>query len=169
MNGKGILLGAMLGLALLVGCSNQYQYQVDHSLLLQENQRLESALYVTHTQLVDLKNENDRLKTMLGQSSESSASKPGKPMERRSTDNYDEAPAYESPKVSIPANAPPSTTIPDALKGSAVPSKTKVAAKSTISQPAYFPPTPVVELKKSQETSSEPVTGPAFPEWSPSR
>jgi len=113
MKAKGFL--AVLVLASLVGCSNRYQYQVDQSLLLQENQRLENALYVTHTQLVDMKRENDRLKTMLGQSDDSL--KRGKPMERRPTDNYDEAPLYETPKVSIPMS-PPSTTLPDLLKGS---------------------------------------------------
>ena len=115
MKAKGFL--AVLVLASLVGCANRYHHQVDQSLLLQENQLLENALYVTHTQLVDMKRENDRLKTMLGQSDDGSISQRGKPMERRPTDNYDEAPLYEVPKVSVPLT-PPSTTLPDVLKGS---------------------------------------------------
>jgi len=155
MNAKGFL--ALLVLASLVGCSNRYQYQVDQSLLLKENQRLENALYVTHTQLVDMKRENDRLKTMLGQSDD--GSNRGKPLERRPTDNYDEAPPYEPPKVSIPSG-PPSTTLPDILKGSVIPPKTKVATKN---DPVYFPPT------TTESTKEEPLTGPVFPEWSPNR
>ena len=158
MNAKGFI--AVLVLASLVGCSNRYHHQVDQSLLLKENQRLENALYVKHTQLVNMKRENDRLKTMLGQSDSSITPRRGQPMERRPTDSYDEAPPYEPPKVSAPPVSP-STTLPDIMKGSVLPPKTKVATKS---DPDYFPPTTVTE-----PTKEEPPTGPVFPEWTPNR
>ena len=110
MNAKGFI--AVLVLASLVGCSNRYQHQVDQSLLLQENQRLENALYVKHTQLVTVKRENDRLKTMLGPSEGGIVPRRGKPV-----NNYDEAPPYEPPQVSAPPVSPP-TSLPDVLNGS---------------------------------------------------
>ncbi|MDR3197570.1 MAG: hypothetical protein LBU34_06830, partial [Planctomycetaceae bacterium] len=60
---KKYLLGFLLVFSAALGCTSQYQYQTEQSLLLQENQRLENALYVTHAQLVDLKRENDRLRS----------------------------------------------------------------------------------------------------------
>ena len=161
MNAKGFL--ALLVLASLVGCSSRYQYQMDQSLLLQENQRLENALYVTHTQLAHTKRENDRLKTMLGQPSGNMVPRRVRPMGPAPTEHYDEAPLYESPKVSIPQTSP-SNIPPDLLKGSALPPKTKVAATPPKKETAYFPPT-TTEPEKKQE----PPTEFALPEWTPNR
>lgn len=102
------------------GCTNRYQQQVDQSLLLQENRRLEEALYVTHAQLVDLKRENEALRNLdPGETNGRSSSAPAPRSRRRVSapaDDYDDAPPYQVPEITIPPEGG-SSTLPDALKG----------------------------------------------------
>ncbi|MDR2754718.1 MAG: hypothetical protein LBC20_03340 [Planctomycetaceae bacterium] len=104
-----------------LGCTSQYQYQMEQSLLLQENQRLENALYVTHTQLVDLKRENEMLRGT--KQSESDFTLPKQPLARPKrisspVENDEEAPPFVPPEIIIPKDTPGSETIPDSLKSS---------------------------------------------------
>lgn len=120
---KKRLIG-MVGVALIFsfGCANQYQYQVDQTLLLQENQRLEDALYVTHTQLVDLKRENEMLKAAQNgtkkpaPSSSSSGFQlfPGRSNKAEPQEDYDDAPPFAPPEIIIPETE--STAPPDRLR-----------------------------------------------------
>ncbi|MDR0870457.1 MAG: hypothetical protein LBN39_06655 [Planctomycetaceae bacterium] len=91
----------------------------EQSLLLQENQRLEHALYVTRAQLQNAKRENALLK---GQEAGDRRQETGDisiPLRpnRLKTAPKEEAPPFETPKVEIPVDAPESITPPDALKG----------------------------------------------------
>jgi hypothetical protein len=106
------------------GCSHQQMHQ---SMLLQENRRLENALYVTHAQLTDLKRENESLRQTNGYgSSDESANIPtpvlklNAPQKTRQSDkdeNLNEAPSYEMPIIESPA-VPGTTEVPDSLKSS---------------------------------------------------
>ncbi|MDR2117870.1 MAG: hypothetical protein LBP87_15955 [Planctomycetaceae bacterium] len=109
----------LLILLTAIGCTSQYQYQMEQSLLLQENQRLENALYVTHAQLVDLKRENDMLRNT--KQSGNDFTLPEQPLTypkqiQSPPKNYEEAPPFEPPKIIIPKETPVSDTVPDSLK-----------------------------------------------------
>lgn len=172
---KKLLIAAIL--LATVGCTSRYQHQMDQSLLLQENQRLEEALYVTHTQLVDLKRENEALKAMQigGSGSPTKAIAPAiRPRRAEPTprDDYDEAPPYQAPKVTIPDNAPVSDTLPDALKSSQrriMPPNRQYASQnhSTVLQPEEItlPALPVPVLPVENGNHDDPTP----PAWSPTR
>ncbi|MDR2704455.1 MAG: hypothetical protein LBC02_01630 [Planctomycetaceae bacterium] len=119
---KKHLLGFLLIFPMVLGCTSQYQYQMEQSLLLQENRRLENALYVTHAQLVDLKRENDALRGT--KSSGNNITLPEQPLTRPKrnqslpVENDEEAPPFAPPEIIIPKNTPGSETIPDSLKSS---------------------------------------------------
>ncbi|MDR0338037.1 MAG: hypothetical protein LBI18_13205 [Planctomycetaceae bacterium] len=119
---KKRLLGFLLIFSLFLGCTSQYQYQMEQSLLLQENRRLENALYVTHTQLVDLKRENDVLRG--SKQSKSERKLPEQPLLRSKqkssspVEDYEEAPPFAPPEIIIPTEIPGSKTVPDSLKSS---------------------------------------------------
>jgi hypothetical protein len=119
---KKYLLGFLLIFATVLGCTSQYQYQMEQSLLLQENQRLENALYVTHAQLVDLKRENEVLRGT--KSSGNDFTLPTQPLTRPKrnqslpVENYEEAPPFAPPEIIIPNNNPGSDAVPDSLKSS---------------------------------------------------
>lgn len=162
--------GAVLMLAvLLAGCTNRYQYQVDQSLLLQENQRLEEALFVTHAQLVDLKRENESLQASSARSAGPAASSSSAPAisPRRigaaPKDDYDEAPPYEPPQIKIPENAPESTTLPDALRSSVMP---KPRIRNKPPQTVAAPPEEVLPELVLPNTD---VSEQTLPAWSPTR
>ncbi|MDR0611175.1 MAG: hypothetical protein LBG58_13780 [Planctomycetaceae bacterium] len=120
---KKYLSGFLLIFATVLGCTSQYQYQVEQSLLLQENQRLENALYVTHAQLVDLKRENDTLRGVKS-SEKNNLTLPEQPLTRPKrnqatpVEDYDEAPLFTPPEIIIPKETPGSNTVPDSLKSS---------------------------------------------------
>ncbi len=97
---------------------------MDQSLLLQENQRLEEALYVTHAQLVDLKRENEALKIVKRTDGSGNSATPVTMPALRSQryepllrDDFDEAPPFQAPQVTIPENETGTETLPDSLKG----------------------------------------------------
>ncbi|MDR2441706.1 MAG: hypothetical protein LBE12_20275 [Planctomycetaceae bacterium] len=119
---KKYLSGFLLIFATVLGCTSQYQYRMEQSLLLQENQRLENALYVTHAQLVDLKRENDSLRGV--KSSGNNLTQPEQPLIRPKRnklspeENYEEAPPFAPPEIIIPNDNPGSATVPDSLKSS---------------------------------------------------
>ncbi len=118
---KRILIITIL-CTLCIGCTGRYQHQMDQSLLLQENQRLEEALYVTHAQLIDLKRENEAIKNVKSSAAGSLEpvvtpalrSQRYEPMPR---DDYDEAPPYQAPQITIPDDAPVMEMPPESLKG----------------------------------------------------
>ncbi len=165
-------MGTLTVLALVVGCAGPYQRQMEQTMLLQENQRLEQALYVTHAQLVDLKKENETLKATADQTSKTPDGSESDPVpqpkkrERTPTDNFDEAPPFTPPKVSIPSDAPKTPTIPDSLKGAGVHPKLRSPVKSN-TEIQLFPPVPVQEMKASTPQPTETET--AFPVWGPTR
>lgn len=161
----------MLLLALcLAGCTSRYQTQVEQSLLLQENQRLEDALYVTHAQLVDLKRENESLKGAPAGTSGSSVSNSVSPTTRlrksssASNEGSDDAPPFDPIKIDIPKDAHESNSLPDALKSS---------------QTIPMPKRPAqIKAKGGQEDSPYPelilpgggnVSEQNSPAWSPTR
>jgi hypothetical protein len=103
------------------GCMSSQQRQIHQSLLLQENRRLENALYVTHAQLVKAKRENETLRN--AQSRNGDSSRVSTPLlrpkrEQPKQKNFDDAPLYEPPEIIVPEDHPGSTTLPDALKKS---------------------------------------------------
>ncbi|MDR0704692.1 MAG: hypothetical protein LBF88_06840 [Planctomycetaceae bacterium] len=138
---KKYLLGFLLIFATVLGCTSQYQYQMEQSLLLQENQRLENALYVTHAQLVDLKRENDTLRGVKS-SEKNDITLPEQPLTRPKrnqsspVENYEEAPPFAPPEIIIPNNNPGTNTIPDSLKSSKL-----VLPKTTLDADEKSPPT----------------------------
>ena len=111
----------ILLICVVVGCVSPFQRQVEQSLLLQENQQLENALYVTHQQLVDLKQENDALKDELaGQTSVSPSETPRTSRRTKFAprEALDDAPEFFPPQILMPEGVPGSTTPPDSLKTS---------------------------------------------------
>ena len=120
---KNAVISALL-CVLFAGCTSRYQQQVDQSLLLQENQRLEEALYVTHAQLVDMKRENDALKnvktTAATNTSEPAPALRSQRYEPMNRDDFDEAPPYHAPEVIIPDEDAGSAVPPDSLNNGLV-------------------------------------------------
>ena len=117
-----IRLLPILLISVIVGCMNPLQRQIEQSLLLQENQQLENALYVTHQQLVDLKYENDALKEELaGQTVVSPAVnvRPSKRTGFTPREGLDNAPEYSPPEILLPDEMPGTKTPPSSLKPSA--------------------------------------------------
>lgn len=166
---KRIFWGIMLLVVCTTGCSSRYQTQVEQSLLIQENQRLEDALYVTHTQLVDLKRENESLKTNqdrgTGSSSDTISPTPRlRKSQPASNDNYDDAPPYDPIKIDIPKDAHESNTLPEALKSSQtipIPKRpTQMKTKGEQSNQGY----PELILPNGNN-----VGGQSSPAWSPTR
>ena len=109
---RNIVFGTSLFLALMTaGCASS---QLHQSLLLQENRQLEDALYVAHSQVTDLKRENDWLRNK-------QETEMVEPPRRRYIESLGEefeiAPPYEMPKVILPSQ-PGTEEIPEALKGS---------------------------------------------------
>jgi hypothetical protein len=103
---------------LCAGCAGRFSDQVETSLLLQENQRLEHALHVTHAQLQTMKRENAALKGEPLPSASPSSVKGVRRPARLKVQPEDAAPAFETPKIEIPVGIPPSATPPDSLKSS---------------------------------------------------
>ncbi|MDR1964862.1 MAG: hypothetical protein LBQ50_13910 [Planctomycetaceae bacterium] len=140
---KKHLLGLTLILSAFLGCTSRYQYEVDQSLLLQENRRLENALYVTHAQLVDLKRENESLRNTTLR--KSNASLPQEPLTRPKriqsppVENYDEAPPFEPPEIIIPNEIPGSNAVPDSLKSSQILLPKIVLSSEEKSPPVWSP------------------------------
>ncbi|MDR3181649.1 MAG: hypothetical protein LBT89_01815 [Planctomycetaceae bacterium] len=102
------------------GCAQPCVHQ---SMLLQENRRLENALYVTHAKLTDLQRENADLRG--GHSQEDSSQDTGilppvfqrKPKKSKEKDKIDNAPPFELPTIEIPEDGG-STVPPAELKSS---------------------------------------------------
>ena len=106
---KKIVLGTLLFMFLVAaGCASS---QLHQSLLLQENQRLEDALYVAHAQVTDLKRENDLLRRT---SATETVEPPKRSFNRSLDDELDIVPPFEMPKVILPGT----TEIPESMKGS---------------------------------------------------
>jgi hypothetical protein len=178
---------ALLVLLVVTGCAGGYQYQVDQSLLMQENRRLENALYVTHAQLVTLKRENEVLRNSQSNRKNKDSIFPATPSlvnpllrpkrnGQPSRDDYDEAPPFVPPSVlpnlqNLPEdrnpggtdpNNPPINQIPDSLKN------TKIS-----------PPNKKITSDRSllEETTPDEITFPVVieseeslqPAWSPIR
>lgn len=164
---------ASLLLVVSTGCASRYAQQVEQSLLLQENQRLEDALYVTHAQLVDLKRENEALKKAQGNGSGTSPT----PINRArrasggpSNADADDAPPFEPIQIEIPKDAHESKTLPDALKSTKnIPIPNRPARVKTthnavsnniVSGSADLEPEPVFPVVD---------VGQQLPPWSPTR
>lgn len=136
----------------LLGCVSRYQYETDRSLLVQENQTLEDALYVTHHQLADAVKENESLRARLGDpgaDSDGTVSRPSGefslPPARRPVAPSADGEDYAPPEVSFPEESEGTTQPPEMFRRT--PSSIKPPATRTV-------------------TNSAP---PAFPEWSPRR
>jgi len=107
-----ITWGASLFIALIAaGCGSSRLHQ---SLLLNENRRLEDALYTAHAQVADLKRENDTLRK---QQENDSLEPSGRSPTGSWDDDLDIIPPLEMPKVILP-HEPGKSEIPEALKGS---------------------------------------------------
>ena len=154
---------AALGLALsMSGCVSRYQYEVDQSLLVQENQKLENALYVTHNQLVDMKRENERLKDRLDDASGTALAPARRPArERIDTSQFDTAPEYAPPKIEIPDNGG-SQEVPDLLQTTPSSLVPPIGRSMVRTQP---PP----RVTSPQETTDSILSSPTFPTWNPTR
>ena len=108
-----IVFGISLLYALAAaGCASPQYHQ---SLLLQENRRLEDALYVTHARVADLKRENDWLRDKQGTEV---IEPPGRSYKESLEEEFDLVPPFEMPKVILP-NHPGTEEVPEALKSSA--------------------------------------------------
>ena len=106
------IFGTSLFIVLAVaGCASS---QLHQSLLLQENRRLEDALYVAHTQATDLKRENDLLRK---RQANGVLELPGHSYLESLEDELDINQPFEMPKVILPSE-PGTTEVPEALRGS---------------------------------------------------
>ena len=109
---RKIVFGISLLCALAaVGCASS---QLHQSLLLQENRRLEDALYVSHSQVVDLKRENDWLRSKQGTEM---VEPPGRSYNGSWEEEFDLVPPFEMPKVILPSQ-PGTEEVPEALRSS---------------------------------------------------
>ena len=111
---RKIVFGISLLCALAaVGCTSS---QLHQSLLLQENRRLEDALYVSHSQVVDLKRENDWLRSKQGTEM---VEPPGRSYNGSLKEefDFDLVPPFEMPRVILPGH-PSTEEVPEALRGS---------------------------------------------------
>ena len=107
-----IVFGSSLLYALVaVGCASSQYHQ---SLLLQENRRLEDALYVTHAQAADLKRENDWLRSKQGTEMVEPS---GRSYKGSWEEEFDLVPPFEMPKVILPSH-PGTEEVPEALRSS---------------------------------------------------
>ena len=111
---RQIVLGvSLLMISAVAGCASS---QVHQSLLLQENRQLEDALHVAHSQVVELKRENDWLRSK-------QETEVGKPLKRSYTGtveeefDFDIAPPFETPKVILPGQSG-TEEVPESLRGS---------------------------------------------------
>ncbi len=89
----GIFVTAVLAL-FFSGCANRQMQRVEHSLLLEENRRLEQALYEAHAQLDNLQYENEELQRAASRNRSAVR------------ENEDDEP-YMPPDVSLPYGLPP--------------------------------------------------------------
>ena len=114
---RKIIFGTSLFIAFIAaGCASSTSSQLHQSLLLQENRQLEDALYVAHSQVTELKRENDLLRS----TQETGNVTPIRRSYNGSLEEeFDVVPPYEMPKVILPGQSG-TTEVPDALKGSQV-------------------------------------------------
>ena len=94
----------------MAGCTST---QLNQSLLIHENQRLEDALYVAHARLADLQRENDSLRNQQNESFGSS----GRSSDGLWDEGFDFSP-LEMPTVILPGDNHGTTEVPESLKGS---------------------------------------------------
>jgi hypothetical protein len=105
---RNIVFGTLLFAALAsIGCKSSPLHE---TLLLQENRRLEDALYVAHAQAAELRRENSLLQNR--QSESSSRSYTGS-----QEIEWDSFPTLEVPKVLLPEQ-PGTPEVPGFLRGS---------------------------------------------------
>ncbi|GHT25515.1 hypothetical protein FACS18942_00630 [Planctomycetales bacterium] len=142
-------------------------------MLLQENQRLEDALYTTHAQLVDTKRENDAIKNSMSNSSASSV-----PIQRSlqhsrgitPQDATDDAPLFPPVKVEIPPDSPEKSSLPDLLKKTQV--QPHKPPKSKVGLPELVPPDAGASIINDAaiDTAGDSVNvGDSMPVWKPTR
>ncbi|MDR3111077.1 MAG: hypothetical protein LBU65_15515 [Planctomycetaceae bacterium] len=124
---------------LTTGCVSRYQYQVDQSLLVQENQKLENALYVTHHQLVDVQRENEELRNQVSTAPTTQPSRPAR-REQVPPDTLDVPPEF-NPGLEIPSKTNPATIVPPIGR----------------------------KLVENQYQTQDDATVATFPTWSPQR
>ncbi|MDR3234823.1 MAG: hypothetical protein LBT46_14375 [Planctomycetaceae bacterium] len=118
------LTGLCIALLLSGGCAQPCVHQ---SMLLHENRRLENALYVTHAQLADMKQENEALRNG-GRSEDASPNMlpdgglippvlPIKSKKTKENEKLNNAPPFELPTIEIPGGGE-SKALPQTLKSS---------------------------------------------------
>lgn len=152
---------------LLCGCVTKYQHEVDRALLVQENQKLEDALYVTHSQLVDTVKENESLKTRLGENGGSSGllGKARRPAASRS--DSDLMKDFVPPQIIIPDENGGSEQFPESLRtapgSGSSPSGRVVPPPSPSRRPETLHSAPVLIDEEQQ------ISLPALPDWNPKR
>ena len=108
---RKIVFGISLLIALATaGCTST---QLHQSLLVNENRRLEDALYTVHAQVADLQRENDLLRQ---QQTNKFLESPGLSRSGFWDDDFDIDQPLEMPKVILPGNSG-MTEIPESLGG----------------------------------------------------
>ena len=109
--GKVVFGISLLYALMAMGCASS---QLHQSLLLQENRRLEDALYVSHAQVVDLKRENDWLRNKQGTEM---VEPPRRSYDGSLEEEFDRVPPFEMPRVILPGHSG-TEEVPEALRGS---------------------------------------------------
>lgn|GEM_PF-4712102 len=152
------------------GCTSYRQLQLEQTMLLQENQRLEDALYITHAQLVDSTRENEALKNNLS-NSQSNSIAPAKSYKGiTQQDATDDAPLFPSTTIEIPPDSKEKSSIPDLLKKTQIPRRS--LPKSNTGMPELLPPNAGVSIIDSTTFDADGDTvnvGDATPVWKPTR
>ncbi len=158
------------------GCVSKYQYEVDRSLLMQENQKLEDALYVTHGQLVDAVRENDTLREQLnsGDSGTQSVRSPAFGAGRRPRSARNAAPDfgddYAPPEVVIPEGNDGSSQPPDGIRIPRTPSSVLPPSTRTVRAPSMNTSSNgTLSTEPPLIGNDRPVASPSIPEWNPRR
>lgn len=166
---------AWCALAICSGCVSRYQHETDQALLLQENQKLEQALYLTHYRLADAERENTILRdTVRNDDNSSTKSSSGMVIEaprRRRVEGaipVDNAPSFAPPQIPATggSHTPPSflqspNTIPPAPNPS-IPSTLGKHPKLAGNVSGNVP-TMVIDNSATAPVSS------SFPQWQPTR
>jgi len=107
-----IVFGISLSIAFVAaGCAST---QLHQSLLLNENRRLEDALYTAHAQVADLKRENESLRK---QQTSESLRLPERSRTGFWDNDLDIDPPLEMPRVILPSESG-TTEVPESLRGS---------------------------------------------------
>ncbi|MGL4593194.1 MAG: hypothetical protein ACRCUY_00535 [Thermoguttaceae bacterium] len=162
---RKLILFILIFTGFVCGCSSRSHSE--QSLLLQENRRLENALYLTHAKLVEVNRENETLRASMSPDTSARISAPSTRSSRRlemPRDDMDNAPPYQAPQVELPSDAPGTNIIPDTLKSQHAP-RFNLSNSFGLSMRQTLPEPGDISFPEFDEDMAEQVV----PVWTPTR